>query len=81
MRAENKNDNHLNFDLLLGFCWAGDAAPPHAPASFAAGKFLVPVSPAGCSGAGVFLSQNVQVRPERTKVIILRIVICLLKKK
>lgn len=66
MAAENKHDNHLDFVLLLGFCWAGGAAPPRAPASFAAGRSLAPVSPAGCSDAGVFLSQNVQVRPERT---------------
>lgn len=56
----------LVFGLLLGFYWAGGAAPPHAPASFAAGKSLVPVSPAGCLDADVFLFQNVQEKPERT---------------
>lgn len=65
-KQKNEKENHLNFCLLLGFCWAGGAAPPHAPASFAAGRSLVPVSPAGCLDAGEFLSQIVQERPERT---------------
>lgn len=46
--AESEKDNRLILGLLLGFCRAGGAAPPRAPASFAAGKSLAPVSPAAC---------------------------------
>lgn len=65
MVVENKRDDHLVFGLLLGFCRAGGAAPLHAPASFAVGRSLVPVSPAGCLNADVFLFLYAQERPER----------------
>lgn len=53
-------DNHSILCLLPGFCSAGGAAPPRAPASSAAGRSLVPASPTDYLDADVYQSPNAQ---------------------